>query len=50
MANGKKMFIKLPARIELFKNKVPDTSFPPSSSNYMLENLVGCHHVLCRKL
>jgi hypothetical protein len=28
-ANGKKIFVKSPARIELFKNKAPDTPLPP---------------------
>jgi hypothetical protein len=30
VANGKKIFLKSPARIELFKNKVPDTPLPPT--------------------
>jgi hypothetical protein len=30
VANGKKIFVKSPARIELFKNKAPETSLPPS--------------------
>jgi hypothetical protein len=30
VANGKKIFVKLPARIELFKNKAPDTLLPPT--------------------
>jgi hypothetical protein len=28
VANGKKIFMKLPARIELFKNKAPDAPLP----------------------
>jgi hypothetical protein len=30
VANGKKIFVKLPARIELFKNKAPDSPLPPT--------------------
>jgi hypothetical protein len=30
VANGKKIFVKSPARIELFKNKAPDTLLPPT--------------------
>jgi hypothetical protein len=29
-ANGKKIFAKFPARIELFKNKAPDIPLPPT--------------------
>jgi hypothetical protein len=31
VANGKKIFVKSPARIELFKNKAPDTPLPPTA-------------------
>jgi hypothetical protein len=30
VANGKKIFVKSPARIQLFRNKAPDTSLPPT--------------------
>jgi hypothetical protein len=30
VANGKKIFVKSPARKELFKNKGPDTPLPPT--------------------
>jgi hypothetical protein len=30
IANGMKIFVKSPARIELFKNKAPDTPLPPT--------------------
>jgi hypothetical protein len=30
VAIGKKIFVKSPARIELFKNKAPDTPLPPT--------------------
>jgi hypothetical protein len=30
VANGKKIFVKSPARTELFKNKAPDTPLPPT--------------------
>jgi hypothetical protein len=30
VANGKKIFVKSPARIELFKNNTPDTPLPPT--------------------
>jgi hypothetical protein len=30
VANGEKIFVKSPARIELFKNKAPKTPLPPS--------------------
>jgi hypothetical protein len=30
VANGKKIFVKSPARIELFKNNAPDTPLPPT--------------------
>jgi hypothetical protein len=30
VANGKKIFMKSPARIEHFKNKIPDTPLPPT--------------------
>jgi hypothetical protein len=49
VANGKKIFVKSPAKIELFENKPPDTT-PSNSSNYTVGNLVGCHCALCRKL
>jgi hypothetical protein len=29
VANGKKIFVKFPARIELFKKKAPETPLPP---------------------
>jgi hypothetical protein len=31
VANGEKMFVKYPDRIEIFKNKAPDTPLPPTS-------------------
>jgi hypothetical protein len=40
VVNGKKIFVKSPARVELFKNEAPYTSFPHNSSN-----LVGYHCV-----
>jgi hypothetical protein len=30
LANGKTIFVKLPARIEFFKNKAPETPLPPN--------------------
>jgi hypothetical protein len=30
LANGMKIFVKSPARIELFKNKAPDIPLPPT--------------------
>jgi hypothetical protein len=44
LTNGKKIYVKLPARIELFKNGAPDIPLPPSP---MLRNLVVCHCALC---
>jgi hypothetical protein len=39
---GEKTFVKSPARIELLKNKAPDTPPSPSnSSNYTFGNLIG---------
>jgi hypothetical protein len=29
-SNGKKIFVKLPARIDLFRNKAPAAPFPPT--------------------
>jgi hypothetical protein len=31
VANGKKVFVKSPARIELHKIKAPDTPLPPTA-------------------
>jgi hypothetical protein len=33
VANGKKIFVKSSAGIELFKNKTPDTPLPPTTVN-----------------
>jgi hypothetical protein len=30
VGNGKKIFVKSPGRIELFKNKAPDIPLPPT--------------------
>jgi hypothetical protein len=30
VANGKEIFVKSPARLELLKNKAPDTPLPPA--------------------
>jgi hypothetical protein len=33
VAYGKKIFVKLPDRIEVFKNEAPDTPLPPTSAS-----------------
>jgi hypothetical protein len=50
VANEIKIFVKLSATTELFRDKLPDTPFPPNSSNYILGNFIGCHSVRHRKL
>jgi hypothetical protein len=48
VANGMKIFVKLPATTELQKQTSRHTI--PNSSNYTLDNLIRCHSVLCGKL
>jgi hypothetical protein len=50
VANWRKIFVKSPARIEIFKNKAPDTPILTTPVITQRGNLVGCHCVLCRKL
>jgi hypothetical protein len=48
VANGKKIFVKSPARTEFFKNNAPDTPLPPTPVFTRGEpGWMPC--VLCRK-
>ena len=42
IANAKKVFLKSPSRVKIFKTRAPNTPLPPTPVIYPLGHLGGC--------